>query len=135
MDHIVTYFGPKECLSKQKCYIRYKMETPRKLTTRQYVVLVHDINSRMAHMTPLFNNSQQLDESELVHSLANKALRSHKAMLISQYFNPEMGYLATFVEHCQRANTTDNIAMAKFLPLTSTATPRKIKALQEVQEV
>ena len=26
MDHVVKYFGPKECLSKQKRYIRYKME-------------------------------------------------------------------------------------------------------------
>ena len=25
MDHVVTYFGRKECLSNQKCYIRYKM--------------------------------------------------------------------------------------------------------------
>ena len=34
MNHVVTYFGPKECLSKQKRYLRYKMEKPRKLTTR-----------------------------------------------------------------------------------------------------
>ena len=63
---------------------------------------------------PLFNNNQQFDESKIVDSLANKAPRSHKAMLILQGFNPEMGYLATFVEHCERAKTTDNIAMANF---------------------
>ena len=40
MNHVVTYFGPKECLSKQKHYIRYKMEKPHKLTTRKYVGLV-----------------------------------------------------------------------------------------------
>ena len=88
MDHVVTYFGPKKCLSKQKRYIRYKMEKPRKLTTRQYVGLVCDLNSRMAQMTPLFYKNQQLDESELVDSLANKSPRSHKAVLISQGFNP-----------------------------------------------
>ena len=60
----------------------YKMEKPRKLTTRQYVGLVCDLNSRMAQMPPLFDKNQQLDESELVDSLANKAPRSHKAMLI-----------------------------------------------------
>ena len=65
-------------------------------------------------MPPLFQESQQLDESELVDSLANKAPRNHKAMLISQSFNPETGYLETFVEHCKRAETTDNIAGAKF---------------------
>ena len=35
-------------------------------------------------------------------------------MLISQGFNPETGDLETFVEHCERAETTDNIARANF---------------------
>ena len=34
MDHVVVYSGPKECLSKQKRYLRYKMENPCKLTMR-----------------------------------------------------------------------------------------------------
>ena len=45
MNHVVTYFRPKECLSKQKRYLRYKMEKPRKLTTKQYVGLARDLNS------------------------------------------------------------------------------------------
>ena len=61
-----------------------------------------------------FKKNLQLDEFELVDSLANKVTRRHKAMLISQRLNPETGYLATFVEHCKRAKTTDNIAVAKF---------------------
>ena len=84
MNHVVTYFGPKECLSKQKRYLRYKMIKPRRLTTRQYVGLVRDLNSRMAQLSPLFKDSQMLHESELVDSLANKVPRTHKAMLISQ---------------------------------------------------
>ena len=35
-------------------------------------------------------------------------------MLISQGLNPETGDLATFVEHCERSNTMDNIGVAKF---------------------
>ena len=46
MNHVVTYFGPKECLSKQKRYLRYKMTKPCKLTTRKYVGLVRDLTSR-----------------------------------------------------------------------------------------
>ena len=65
-------------------------------------------------MPPLFNNNQQLDESKLVDYLANKAPRIQKAMLISQGFNPETGYLVTFVEHCEQAETTNNIAVASF---------------------
>ena len=55
MNHVVAYFGPKECLSMQESYIRYKTEKPRKLTTRKYVGLVSDLNSRMAQIPPLFD--------------------------------------------------------------------------------
>ena len=65
-------------------------------------------------MLPMFDNNQQLDESELVDSLANKAPRSHKAMMISQGFNTETGDIETFIEHCKRSETTNNIAMTKF---------------------
>ena len=63
MKHVVTYFGPKECLSKQKRYLRYKMTKPRKLTMRQYVGLVRDLNSSMAQLPPLFEDSQMIDKS------------------------------------------------------------------------
>ena len=100
------------------------MVKPRKLTTRQYVGLVRDLNSRMAQLPPLFKDSQILDESELVDSLANKAPGSHKAMLISQVFNPETANIETFVEHCERAETTDNIAGAKFAASDEDSEPR-----------
>ena len=92
-------YGPNNCLSKQKRYLRYRLSKPRELTTRQYVGLVRDLNSSMAQMPPLFDDTQVLEESELVDFLANKAPKSHKAMLISQVFNPETSSLATFVEH------------------------------------
>ena len=65
-------------------------------------------------MPPLFQESQKLDKYELVDSLANKTPRTHKDMLIYQGFNPETGDIETLVEHCKRAETTDNIAGAKF---------------------
>ena len=90
------------------------MDKPHKLTTRQYVGLVRDLNTRMAQMPPLFQESQQLDESELVYFLANKAPRRHKSMLIALGFNPVTGDLETFVEHCEQAETTDKISRVKF---------------------
>ena len=86
MDHVVTYFGPKECLSKQKRYIRYKMEKPCKITTSKYVGLFYNLNLKMAQMPPLFDENQQLDESELVDSPANKAPKIHKTMWILKGF-------------------------------------------------
>ena len=47
-------------------------------------------------------------------SLSNKVPRIHKAMLIWKGFNPETGDLATFLEHCEWAETTENIAVANF---------------------
>ena len=96
---VVTYLGQTEFLSKQKRYICNKMNKPRKLMTRHYVGLVRNLNPRMAQMPPLFNDNQQLDKSEIVDSLANKSPRTHKAMIISQSFISETGYLKTFVEH------------------------------------
>ena len=101
------------------------MIKPRKLTMRQYVGLVCDLNSRMAQLPPLFEDSQMLDESELVNSLANKVPRNHKAMLISQGFNPETADLETFVEHCERAETTDDISGANFAASDEDSEPRK----------
>ena len=97
----------KHCLSKKKRYIRYKMEKIRKINTRQYLRLVPHFNSKMAQMPPLFDENQQVDEPKLVDSLANKAPRSNKGMLVLQGFNPETGDLATSVKHCERSDTSD----------------------------
>ena len=103
------------------------MTKPRKLTTRQYVGLVRDLNSRMAHLPHLFDESQVLEESELVDFLANKAPKSHKDMLIYQGFNPETSSLVTFVEHCERAETTNDITGAKFAASDEESEPRREK--------
>ena len=89
--------------------------------------LVCDLNSRMAQLPPLFEDIQMLDESEMVDSLANKSSRTHKAMLISQGFNPESADLETFVEHCERTEPTDDIAGAKFAASDEDSEPRKKK--------
>ena len=72
---------------------------------------------------PCTESSSDLELS--VH--ANKALRTHKAILISQGFNPEISNLETFVEHCKRAETTDDIAGAKFAAFDEDSEPRKKK--------
>ena len=89
--------------------------------------LVRDLNSRMAQLPPLFEDSQKLVEYILVESLANKAPRTHKAMLIAQGFNPESADLETFVEHCERAETTDAIARENFAASDEDSEPRKKK--------
>ena len=110
------------------------MEKPRKLTTRQYVGLVRDLNSRMAQMSPLFDKNQQLDKSELVDSLANKSPRIHKAMLISQGFDPGTGDLEIFVEHCKQAETMDNIAGTKFAASDEDSNTKRKKKRSKFKE-
>ena len=53
--------------------------------------------------------------------------RDIKAMLIAQGFNPETANLETFVKHCERAETTDDIAGAKFTASNEDSKPRKKK--------
>ena len=61
--------------------------------------------------------------------------RIHKAVLISQGFNPETGDLETFVEHCKWAETTDNISRAKFTASDEGSdTKRKKKRLKSKDE-
>ena len=110
------------------------MEKPHKLTTRQYVGLVLDINARMEQIPNLFDENQQLDESKIVDSLANKVPRSHKAMLISQGFNPENGDLATFVEHSEQAETTDKISGAKFAASDEDSNTKRKKKRSKFKE-
>ena len=110
------------------------MEKPSKLTTRNYVGLVRDINSRMAHMPPLFDENQQLDESELVDYLANKSPRSYKAMLIYQGFNPETGDLENFVGHCEQAETTNNIVVSNFSASDNNSDTKRKKKRSKFKE-
>ena len=63
----------------------------------------------------------------MVDSLANKAPISHKAMLISQGFNPETANIETFVEHCERAETTNDIAGEKFAASNEDSKTRRKK--------
>ena len=79
-------------------------------------------------MPPLFDESEVMEETELVDFLANKAPKSHKAMLISQGFNPETADLTTFVEHCKRAETTDSIASAKIVASDEEHEPKTKKS-------
>ena len=48
-------------------------------------------------------------------------------MLINQGFNPETSTLEIFVEHCERAETTDDIAGAKFAASDKESEPRRKK--------
>ena len=85
-------------------------------------------------MSPLFDENQKLDKSELLDSLAKKPPRSHKAMLITQGFNPETGDLATFVEHCERSETTYNISGAKFDASDKESNTKRKKKLSKFKE-
>ena len=75
-----------------------------------------------------------LNKSELVDSLANKAPKTHKAMLIAQGFNPESVDIETFVEHCERAETTDDISGAKFSASDEDSEPRNKKRVKSKDE-
>ena len=48
-------------------------------------------------------------------------------MLINQGFNPETSTLETFVDHCERAETTDDIAGAEFAASDEDSEPRREK--------
>ena len=55
-------------------------------------------------------------------------------MLISQGFNTETANLETFVEHCERAETTDDIAGAKFAASNEDNEPKNKKRTKSKDE-
>ena len=55
-------------------------------------------------------------------------------MLIAQVFNPESSDIETFVKHCERAETTDDIAGAKFAASDEDSEPRKKKRVKSKDE-
>ena len=88
----------------------------------------------MAQLPPLFEDIKIHDKSELINSLAQKAPRNHKDMLIAHVFNPESSYIETFVEHCERAETMDDISGAKFAASDEDSKPRKKNRLKSKDE-
>ena len=78
-------------------------------------------------MPPLFDKNQQLEVSELVDSLAKKAPRSHKSMLISQDFNSETKDMETFVGNCDEQKPRTKLPGRSLMSQTRTATPRERK--------
>ena len=55
-------------------------------------------------------------------------------MIISQGLNPETGYLATFVEHCKQAETTENIAGDKFAASDEHSNTKRNKKCSKFKE-
>ena len=56
-------------------------------------------------------------------------------MLILQGFNPEIGDLANVVEHFERAETMDNIAMAKFSASDEDSDTKRHKNSSKLKEI
>ena len=100
-SHLLDGFPDPRKLSDSQAHTRLDKRLTQKLKT--YGLEDPPVQRENAIPLGIVHNNQKLDESELVDSIANKAPRIHKAMLISQGFNPETGDLETFVEHCEMA--------------------------------
>ena len=55
-------------------------------------------------------------------------------MLISQGFNPDTGDLVTFLEHYERAETTENISGEKFADSDEDSNTKRTKKLSKFKE-
>jgi hypothetical protein len=104
-QRIVAHFAPREVLSQQARYIRYRMSKPFHTTTRQYVGAVHTLNQKFVGLPPNFNEAQKVPQTELLDILASKAQRSHKELLTDHGFDPQTETIDKFVEICERAET------------------------------
>ena len=109
LNHLVTFNCPKEVLSKQTAYLKNKLYKPYNTTTRQYVGYYRNLNALTAQLPPLFNETQQITEREMIVTIASKAPKEHKKLLIQHGFNPENGSMEDLIDYCERAETNENV--------------------------
>ena len=110
---LVGYFAPREVLSQQLRYIRYKMRKPKEATTRQYVGAVHELNNHLEKLPPAFTAGQKIPTKDLMDILAAKAPKSHKELMTDHGFDPQTATFDEFVEICERAETKDALSNSK----------------------
>jgi hypothetical protein len=109
-QRLVTHFAPREVLSQQLNYFRYRMRKPHDYTTRQYVGAVNALNMKFEELPPAFDAAQKIPETELLDILASKAKRSHKELLTDHGFDPHTEDIDKFVEICERAETKEALS-------------------------
>ena len=106
---LISYFAPREVLSQQARYIRYRMRKPEDANSRQYVGAVHTLNESMEKLPPAFADTQMIPQADVMDILASKAPKSHKDLMTTHGFDPQTATTEEFVEICERAETKDNL--------------------------
>jgi hypothetical protein len=77
------------------------MYKPYDMTTRQYVGYYNNLNVICVQLPPVFDDTQNLSERELIINIAIKARKPHKKMLIQQGYNPENGIMTDLIDYCE----------------------------------
>ncbi len=111
LNHLVTFNCPNQVLSKQTEYIKTQLYKPHDLTTRQYVGFYRNLNSMNEQLPPLFNDTQEIEEREMIILLASKLPKEYKKMLTSQGYNPENGSMEDLIDYCERVEINLNVEL------------------------
>jgi hypothetical protein len=106
---LVTFFTPREVLRKQTKYMRFSMQKPKDVSTRQYVGAVATLNETLAKLPPGFDAAQKIPDTDIMDIMASKAPKNHKELMTDHGFDPQTATTETFVEICERAETKEAI--------------------------
>ena len=106
---LVTFFAPRKVLRSQTKYMRFNMNKPRDVSTRQYVGAVATLNETLAKLPPGFDAAQKLPDTDIMDIMASKAPKNHKELMTDHGFDPQTATREQFMEICERAETKEAI--------------------------
>jgi len=112
-QRLVTFFSPQKVLTNQTRYIRYQMQKPKGVNTRQYVGAVHTLNQTLEKLPPNFNQAQKVPDTDIMDILTSKAPKAHKELMTDHGFDPQTATIEEFVEISERAETKEALGIHK----------------------
>ena len=98
---------PEQALQEQKKWMRRQMRKPRDLPIRAYTGRVREINGYLPAFPPAFNDSQKMDDAELLETLEASIPSSWVKHMVMQGFDATTHTTSEFIEFCERIERTE----------------------------
>ena len=111
LQELVSHVVPKKDLQLQKHYMCWVMRKPCMVKILDFVALVQQLNEYLTYLPP-FEAKQSLPTDEILDILEFSIPNSWQKEFERTGFDPADSDIATFVEHCERIELTEDLEQA-----------------------
>jgi hypothetical protein len=102
LNSLTTHVFPQRALRIQKRYMRRYMRKPREMKMRHFRSRVVEMNNYLARFPAKFNESQKLDDEELMDLLEFAIPNGWQREMVLQGFDASKASIQELVEFCER---------------------------------